>query len=91
MGRPITAEFTHKGKKKECVVQCALEACRLLDRNGVLRQANHESRKRKVVSSDEEDDDEFYDRTYQAQEKRTRKTAVENNAALSYDQLVSVP
>lgn len=88
MGRGIVAEFTHKGKKKECVVQCALEACRILDRNGVLRQANHESRKRKVHSSDDDDDDEFYDRTYQAQEKRERKTAVENDKALSYEELV---
>lgn len=89
MGRGLVAEVTHKGKKKECVAQCALEACRILDRNGVLRQANHESRKRKVESTDEDDDDEFYDRTYQAKAKRDRKLAVENNTALSYEQLVS--
>lgn len=88
MGRSLVAEFTHKGKKKECVAQCALEACRILDRNGVLRQSHHESRKRKVQSADEDDDDDFYDRTYQAQEKRDRKSAVENSTALSYEQLV---
>lgn len=83
------AEFTHKGKKKECVAQCALEACRILDRNGLLRQAKHEPRKRKVEKSDDDDDDEFYDRTAGAEEKRKRKAGSDESVALSYDQLVS--
>lgn len=87
-GRPITAELCHKGKKKDCVLQAALEACRILDRHGVLRQAHHEPRRRKRASSDSADDDEFYDRTGDVERKRQQKAANTQSVALSHDELL---
>ena len=36
-GQPMYAEGSQKSNKKEAVVKCALEACRLLDNEDVLR------------------------------------------------------
>ncbi|KAH8358554.1 hypothetical protein KR093_000847 [Drosophila rubida] len=88
-GRPIIVEVTHKGRKKDCVVQCALEACRTLDRHGVLRQANQESQKRKVQKTgDSDDEDEFWDRTGDVARKKQRKANTGGSVTLTYDDLL---
>ncbi|XP_023298639.2 kanadaptin [Lucilia cuprina] len=88
-GRPIVAEVVHKGKKKDCVVQCALEACRHLDRHGVLRQANQEPLKRKQKSQDSgSDDDEYWDRTGDVARKKQRKANANTSVTLTYEDLL---
>ncbi|XP_068213643.1 kanadaptin-like [Palaemon carinicauda] len=76
-GGPLVAIVEQRGKKKAAVVQCAMEACRLLDKQGVLRQAKHESRKRKKERAGDDyysdSDDEFLDRTGDVQRKRLQR------------------
>ncbi|XP_026645472.1 kanadaptin [Microtus ochrogaster] len=76
-GKQLVAEAVHSGKKKEAMVQCSLEACRILDTLGLLRQ-EAVSRKRKAKNWEDEDfydsdDDTFLDRTGLVEKKRLNR------------------
>lgn len=88
MGNSIVCEVKHRGKKKECVEQCALECCRILDRHGMLRQANHEPRRSKKFEEDDSDDDGFYDRTGDVEKKALKKASQNQTEVLTYEQLI---
>eukprot|EP01136_Pigoraptor_vietnamica_P044247 Opistho-1_new@20750 len=64
------------GKKKDAERLAALEACRILDREGVLRAGGGSSSARKrrhSASSDSSGEDTFVDRTGDAERKRQRR------------------
>ncbi|KAM6220608.1 kanadaptin [Rhynchocyon petersi] len=76
-GKQLLAEAIHSGKKKEAMIQCCLEACRILDTLGLLRQ-EAVSRKRKAKNWEDEDfydsdDDTFLDRTGLVEKKRLNR------------------
>jgi pSer/pThr/pTyr-binding forkhead associated (FHA) protein/predicted transcriptional regulator len=81
-GEPIYVETQHNGKKKECVALCALEACRILNSEGILQQSRKESEKRKKEkdweSADfyDSDEDTYLDRTGDIERKRLNRMAL---------------
>ncbi|XP_001380534.3 kanadaptin [Monodelphis domestica] len=94
-GKQLVAEAIHSGKKKEAMVQCSLEACRMLDALGLLRQ-EAVSRKRKAKNWEEEDyydsdDDTFLDRTGLVEKKRLnrmKKAGKIDDKPETYDSLI---
>ncbi|XP_059160552.1 kanadaptin-like isoform X2 [Physella acuta] len=77
-GEELVAEAIVSGKRKDAVVACALEACRILDRLGLLRSSTHESRKRKQKKWEDDDfydsdEDTFLDRTGTIEKKRVMR------------------
>ncbi|XP_062500224.1 kanadaptin-like isoform X1 [Corticium candelabrum] len=71
----IYGEATVAGKKKDAVVACALDACRILDAQGMLRATGAERRKKRERNWEENDfydsdEDNFFDRTGHVEHKR---------------------
>ncbi|XP_018411105.1 PREDICTED: kanadaptin, partial [Nanorana parkeri] len=76
-GKQLVAEITHSGRKKDAANLCSLEACRMLEMRGLLRQ-EAVSRKRKSKKWEDEDfydsdDDTFLDRTGVVEKKRLNR------------------
>lgn len=81
----MPVEASVSGKKKEAVVACALEACRTLDRLGLLRQSQQESRQRKKKKWEENDyydsdEDTYLDRTGTIEKKREMRRRSDKKA-----------
>ncbi|XP_066531250.1 kanadaptin [Hoplias malabaricus] len=96
VGRQLVAEVTHTGKKKEAAIQCSLEACRMLEARGLLRQeAVSRKRKKKNWEDDDyydSDDDSFLDRTGTVERKRKermKKAGKIEEQPDTYDSLVA--
>ncbi|CAG2245428.1 Kanadaptin [Mytilus edulis] len=95
-GEPVIAEAIVSGKKKEAVLQCALEGCRILDRMNLLRASTHESRKRKQKNWEDDDfydsdEDLYLDRTGDIEKKRKqrmKKAGKEEQKTETYKSLV---
>ncbi|XP_069464837.1 kanadaptin isoform X2 [Ambystoma mexicanum] len=96
LGKQLIAEAVVSGKKKEALAQCSLEACRMLDMRGLLRQ-EAVSRKRRCKNWEEDDfydsdDDIFLDRTGAVEKKRIdrmKKAGRIEEKTETYDSLVS--
>ncbi|PAV65033.1 hypothetical protein WR25_16534 isoform J [Diploscapter pachys] len=75
--RSTTAQAMVTTSKKDAQVQCALEACRILDAYGILRRSNTRARlKRKTLQDNDfydEDDDLYLDRTGELEKRRERR------------------
>lgn len=75
--RAFTASATVSTSKKDAQVQCALEACKILDTYNVLRKSNTKLRmQRKTLEANDyydEDDDLYLDRTGQLEKQREKR------------------
>lgn len=97
IGAPTTVTASISGKKKEAVLACAREACRLLDMHGELRKSHTQGREKRIKNWENNDyyssdEDEFLDRTGDIQRKRSLRRqlkGVEKTEVKTYAELVS--
>uniref|UniRef100_H2YR94 FHA domain-containing protein n=1 Tax=Ciona savignyi TaxID=51511 RepID=H2YR94_CIOSA len=75
-GHAIYAEASVTGKRRDAVNNCALEACRILDKHGMFKQSERHHRKVKQWEKDDfydSDEDGYLDRTGELDVKRTQR------------------
>nr|XP_026694178.1 LOW QUALITY PROTEIN: kanadaptin [Ciona intestinalis] len=75
-GKPIFAEASVTGKRRDAMNNCALEACRILDKHGMFRQSEGHQRKVKQWEKDDfydSDEDGYLDRTGDLDTKRQQR------------------
>ncbi|KAK0418456.1 hypothetical protein QR680_013568 [Steinernema hermaphroditum] len=77
VGQSMNVSSAPCSSKKDAQTQCALEACRLLDTHGILRQSVNRNKTRDQQMKDNDyydsDEDTFYDRTGQIEEQRNKR------------------
>uniref|UniRef100_A0A5S6QUU1 FHA domain-containing protein n=1 Tax=Trichuris muris TaxID=70415 RepID=A0A5S6QUU1_TRIMR len=83
-GKAVYAEGVTSVSKKEAMVQCALNACRILDAQGILRKSAQESKRTRMKDLEandyyDSDEDTFYDRTGELERKRQRRIQMATN------------
>ncbi|CDW52095.1 FHA and dsrm domain containing protein [Trichuris trichiura] len=83
-GKPTFAEGVASVGKKEAMTQCALNACRLLDAQGILRKSAQESKRTRMKDLEandyyDSDEDTFYDRTGELERKRQKRIQMSTN------------
>ncbi|XP_039254169.2 kanadaptin-like [Styela clava] len=96
-GKPVYAEVNATGKKKDAIRQCALEACRTLERHGLFHHKGHHKERAKKWEEDDfydSDEDEYNDRTGELEQKRNlrmkrlKKSSMIPKTVETYESLV---
>lgn len=95
-GKEMVVESSARSKK-EAQVQCALEACRQIDKLGLFRQSKQESKRHQKRNWEENDyydsdEDSFFDRTGDLdmkRQKRMKKAGKIQETVETYESLMS--
>ncbi|CAH1407547.1 unnamed protein product [Nezara viridula] len=95
-GKEMVVEFSARSKK-EAQVQCALEACRQIDKLGLFRQSKQESKRHQKRNWEENDyydsdEDSFFDRTGDLdlkRQKRMKKAGKIQETVETYESLMA--